>query len=294
MADKGAKQLFDLQPDAKSPGDGAIRQRQADGCNTKVGLDPETPRPQRPRSIRTEWEGPDRGRRRLRAPDGLDAPKKSTNHGSIRPATRRRRSDGDCGLPAQVMSTLWGMRPWRLAFRQGSGPTVDRSGPSRAHLAKKSWQPGIATVAPSRSPTPSASPPDALWSTRQSKVDEKEAWKVLPQIFAAPRTTSADAQLCRPIYRRTAPTGIGRGAGQGTRALLLGRRPNGEGVRARRLGRGLFDSSRRARARRYTGRPRGRPVFRCPPSTQDNADVEPSSEPQGHALRQRRAALWRR
>ncbi|MGB8486185.1 MAG: methionine adenosyltransferase [Xanthobacteraceae bacterium] len=211
-----SKQLFDLQPDAKSQVTVQYVNGEAIGC-TKVVVstqhNPETRNGKKytPAMVKELIEDavssalPD-GWMPKRPSDFLVNPTGNFVVGG---------PDGDCGLTGRkiIVDTYGGYAPHGGGAFSGKDPTkVDRSAAYAArYLAKNVVAAGIAercTIQIAYA-IGVADPMSVLVDTHGTgKVEEKKLEKVLPQIFRlTPTNIRRSLKLSRPIYRRTAAYG---------------------------------------------------------------------------------------
>ena len=211
-----AKQLFDLQPDAKSQVTVQYVNGEPIGC-TKVVVstqhNPETRNGKKytPAMVKELIEDavssalPD-GWMPKRPSDFLVNPTGNFVVGG---------PDGDCGLTGRkiIVDTYGGYAPHGGGAFSGKDPTkVDRSAAYAArYLAKNVVAAGIAdrcTIQIAYA-IGVADPMSVLVDTHGTgKVEEKKLEKVLPQIFRlTPTNIRRSLKLSRPIYRRTAAYG---------------------------------------------------------------------------------------
>jgi S-adenosylmethionine synthetase len=203
-----SKQLFDLQPDAKSQVTVQYVNGEPIGC-TKVVVstqhNPETRNGKKytPAMVKELIE--DAVSSAL--PDGW-MPKRPSDFVVGGP-------DGDCGLTGRkiIVDTYGGYAPHGGGAFSGKDPTkVDRSAAYAArYLAKNVVAAGIAercTIQIAYA-IGVADPMSVLVDTHGTgKVEEKKLEKVLPQIFRlTPTNIRRSLKLSRPIYRRTAAYG---------------------------------------------------------------------------------------
>jgi S-adenosylmethionine synthetase len=217
LADKRrSKQLFDLQPDAKSQVTVQYVGGKPIGCTKVV--------------VSTQHNAETRNGKKYSPgmvkdligdavasalPDGW-MPKKASDF-LVNPTGNFvvGGPDGDCGLTGRkiIVDTYGGYAPHGGGAFSGKDPTkVDRSAAYAArYLAKNVVAAGIAdrcTIQIAYA-IGVADPMSLLVDTHgTSKIDEKKLEKLLPQIFRlTPTNIRRTLKLCRPIYRRTAAYG---------------------------------------------------------------------------------------